>query len=192
MSDEGTKDRSNSIAAIEKLVRAGKTVLSAEKGSVIETILRAVEEGLTATFYVTIDQYNEVMRKHWTPERVQATGLKAVSADEIKRIKKDLGVDGSGYSNSFNCPRCEHPYGMYEFLAQGIKEHGKSAVAAITELKDIGVVRVNPIQIPVCPNCGQGIIAYAAAGDGHNYICGGYGCCMVNPIRPKKKYKLRH
>ena len=168
------------ISTILDLVKQGKTVVSSgEDSTIVAAIMNAaINEKRTATFYVTPEQKAAVMKVYWTPERVQATGIKAISDEEVKRIKEDLSLDVSGYSNRIKCPRCGHSYGMYEFLEQGIEEHGREVVETVLSLKDVSIIRVNPINIPVCRNCRQTIIVDAdGLTGGHYYECGQYGCC---------------
>src|ERR1700730_17452612 len=102
----------------------------------------------------------------------------AISDEEVERIKTELSLDVSGYSNRIECPRCGHSYGMCEFLKQGIEEHGREVVDSVFSLKDVCVIRVNATQIPVCRNCRQTIIVDRANRTmGHWYECREYGCC---------------
>jgi len=167
------------LSSVEALVRRGKVVVSAEDSTILATVLKTISDGRIATFYVTRELYAQIMMQHWTPERVKRAGLKPVSDEEIARIKSELALDVSGaYSNIIECPKCGHVYGMYEFLQQGIHEHGRAAVDSVFSLNDGAVVRVNPMQRPVCPKCQATIIVSSGDRWGHYYICREYGCCQ--------------
>jgi hypothetical protein len=172
------------IASIIALVKQGKVVVSAEDSMIVDAVLRATEEKRIATFYVSPAQKDEVMRRFWTHERVSAYGVKPVSEEEARRIKADLDIDVNGYSNHIVCPRCGHGYGMYEFLQQGIAEHGRQMVENIFNLKDAAVIRVNPLHTPICPNCRLRIVIVEGPGGtlGHWYDHAQYGCCMKNAV----------
>src|SRR5713101_773599 len=141
------------ISSIVALVKQGKTVVSGEDSMIVDAVISAINERRVATYYVTPAQNEAVMKRYWTHEHVQKSGIKPISDEEIERIKSGLSLDVSGYSNHIECPKCGHGYGMYEFLQQGIEEHGREVVEAILSLRDINIIRVNPIQTPVCPNC---------------------------------------
>jgi hypothetical protein len=57
-----------------------------------------------------------------------------------------------GYANSLKCPRCGALYSTYEFIQQGIKQHGEELVRSTFSFKG-GVFQNNPNQVPVCQNC---------------------------------------
>jgi len=162
------------ISSIVALVKQGKTVVSGEDSMIVDAVLRATEEKRRATFYVSRILKDEIMARYWTPERVEEVGLMPVSLEEAGRIKADFGLDVGGYSNRFDCPRCGHGYGAYEFLKQGIEEHGREVPESILSMEDTAVIQVNPVQIPVCPNCGLPMGLMRA----HHYSYNpGYGCC---------------
>jgi uncharacterized protein YlaI len=171
------------ISSIVALVKQGRTVISGEDSMIVDAVLRATEEKRIATFYVKRALKDEIMRRYWTPERVKESAIKPVSEEETKRIKAELSIDVNGYSNRIDCPRCGHGYGMYEFLKQGIEEHGREIVEAVFSLKDIAVIRVNPVHTPVCPKCNLRItIVGDARINGHWYEHAQYGCCMKNAV----------
>lgn len=163
-----------SISSITALVNEGKTVLSGEDSMIVDAVLKAAEEGRKATFYVTRELYSEIMGRFWTPERVREVGLEPVSDAEARQIRASLNLEVNGYSNRIDCPRCGHIYGMREFLEQGIKEHGRDIVEGVISLEGAAVIRVNPVQTPVCPNCDLRIQDTA-----HAYLHDNYGCCRM-------------
>ena|SRR5215207_5614943 len=167
------------IPSIVKVVQQGKAVISGEDSVTIAAIMAAIKEKKVATFYVTPACQAAILDQYWTPERLEKAELKMISDEEIKRIKQDLSIDVSGFFNGPKCPNCGHDYGMYEFLQQGIEEHGRKMVEGILELKDVAVIRVNPIQNLVCRNCKQDIPTETLLGKPLYYQCNlGYGCCI--------------
>ena len=116
------------------------------------------------------------MRRHWTPDRIKKRGITPISEEERARIKSAFSIDVDGYFNSVKCPRCGHEYGVYEFIQQGVEEHGIEAVKAVFSAIDVSIVRVNPKQVAVCVNCKLPIV-FGSEG-GFYYSCNqGYGCC---------------
>ncbi|KPV61083.1 hypothetical protein QJ48_01770 [Paenibacillus sp. A3] len=161
-----------SLADIESVVSSGKAVMVAEDGIVVAAVQEAVMAGRTATFYLTRAQFTAVNSWYWTPRMIRDTGLEPVSYEEKARIQSDLGIEETrlAYSNRIEC-QCGRMYGAYEFMQQGISEHGREAVQSIFNLKDVAVIRVNPRQEANCPECGQILRAP------HYYCYWSYGCC---------------
>jgi hypothetical protein len=144
-------------SAIEDLIHQGKSVVSSDDVSTIEWALNATREGRTATLFVGKHVLQEILKQYWTPKRVEFAGLKPISAEQVAKIKSDFNIDIDGYANSLTCPRCEHQYSTYEFIQQGIREHGEDFVKSTFSFKG-GVFQINPKQVPVCQNCGLIII----------------------------------
>jgi hypothetical protein len=165
------------ISSIVAVVKQGNIVVSGEDSMMVDAVLRATAEERKATFYVPRALHDEIMTRYWTPERVRAAELEPVSDEEARQIRAELDVEINGYSNRIDCPRCGHVYGMQDFLRQGIEEHGREVVRNILSLEDAAVIRVNPVQIPVCPNCNLNM-----RGNSHYYCHCQYGCCMNVPI----------
>ncbi|TMR10951.1 hypothetical protein ETD86_37495 [Nonomuraea turkmeniaca] len=165
------------IAKIVAVVKQGKTVVSGEDSMIVDAVLRATEENRKATFYVPRALHEEVMARYWTSERLKQTGTEPVSDEEARRIKAELDLDINGYSNRIDCPRCGHVYDMYEFLKQGIAEHGREIVEGILALEDAAVIRVNPVQSLVCPNC-----KLLMRGHPHYYGHCQYACCRGGQV----------
>jgi hypothetical protein len=151
-------------SAIEDLVHQGKSVVSSDDVSTIEWALNATREGRTATLYVGKPVLQAILKRYWTPKRVEFAELKPISAEQVAKIKSDFNIDIGGYANSLKCPRCEHLYSTYEFIQQGIQEHGVDVVKSTFAFKG-GVFQINPNQVPVCQNCGLIIIW-----GGYNYL----------------------
>lgn len=164
---------SSTLASIEAVVSSGNAVVSAEDGAIVAAVQETLEAGRSATFYVTHAQAAAVNSWYWTPKRIKETGIEAVPKEEKARIEQELGVKETGalYSNRIPC-ECGRVYGAFEFVQQGIAEHGKAAVGAVLELKETSVIRVNPVQVAVCPDCSKKLLS------GHYYCwVNGYGCC---------------
>lgn len=165
-----------SFSEIETVVNEGKSVVSSDDASTVEWALTAVREGKTATLYVSKPVLQTILKQYWTPERIEFAGMKPISAEEIERVKSDFGIEIDGYANTLECPRCRHPYSTYEFIQQGIREHGEEVVRSTFSFKG-GVFQINPNQVPVCANCRLiiwGTYSYQYNGrDGRpEYACG--------------------
>jgi hypothetical protein len=177
MSEENSMDKS-SLASIEAVVSSRMAVISADDSSVVAAVQETLRKGRSATFYVTHAQAAAVNSWYWTPKRIRETELEAVPKEEKARIEAELGVKETGalYSNRIAC-ECGRVYGAFEFVEQGIREHGREAVGAVLELKDTSVIRVNPVQVAMCPDCNQKLLR------GHYYCwVNGYGCCKSTEV----------
>jgi hypothetical protein len=152
------------FGAIESLVQQGKSVVSSDDASTVEWALNATREGKTATLYVSTSVLQAILKRYWTPKRVEFAGLRPISAEEVAKIESDFNLEIDGYANSLQCPRCGALYGTYQFIQQGIKEHGEEAVRSTFSFKG-GVFQINPNQVPVCQNCYLIIIA-----GGYDYL----------------------
>lgn len=140
------------FSAIETLVGQGKSVLSLDGSSTIDWALNAIKEGKTATIYVSKPVLQGILKRYWTPKRIEFAGLKPISADQAAKVKKDFNIDIDGHANSLECPRCGHHYSTYEFFQQGIQEHGEDVVRSAFSFKG-GIFQINPNQVPICPSC---------------------------------------
>jgi hypothetical protein len=153
----GKTEMEVNFSAIEGLVHQGKSVVSSDDASTIEWALNAIREGRTATLYVSKPILQAILKRYWTPKRVEFAGLRPIPADEVAKIKADFNIEMDGYANSMKCPRCGHHYSTYEFIQQGIKQHGEEVVRSTFSFKG-GVFQINPNQVPVCQKCGLIII----------------------------------
>lgn len=172
------------FGAIETLVKQGKSIISAEDSAVIELAMKTIEEGKTATFYLKEVLFAEIIKKRYrTSERARAANLQPLSLEEAARIKADFNIELDGYSSKETCPRCESVYGTYEFIQQGIKEHGEEAVRAVFSLKNVSVLRIHPRQDIICQTCGLDLalmdLAFARVSHSYIYRSGNhsYACC---------------
>lgn len=161
-----------SLNNIESMVSKGKTLMVAEDGIIIAAVQDALKNGRTATFYLTHSQFTAIRSWYWTPQMIKDTGLESVSYEEREQIQSKLGFSGikHAYSNRIKC-QCGQIYGSFEFMQQGIEEHGLEAVKSIFGLKDIAVLRVNPRQEAICSNCKELLRCP------HYYDYSNYGCC---------------
>lgn len=172
------------FGAIETLVKQGKTVVSAEDSAIIELAMEAIEEGKTATFYLKDVLFTEIVqRRYRTSENARSVHLEPLSSEEAARIKADFDLELDGCSSKETCPRCRSVYGTYEFIQQGIKEHGKEAVRAVFSLKGVSVLQIHPRQNIVCQTCGFAFAAVVLQHEigPHSYLYRdwnhSYGCC---------------
>lgn len=168
----------STLASIEATVTAGKAVVSADASIVVAMMQEALKAGRSATFYVPPAQAQAVMRWYWTPGRVKTIGMELVSLEERRRIESELGVKDMGpwYSNRIQCP-CGGVYGAFEFIQQGVREHGKHWVGAVIDLKHTAVLRINPAQSAFCPSCNAMLLSnhwYEMLDERGTMI---YGCC---------------
>ncbi|KAF2992821.1 hypothetical protein OGR47_07180 [Methylocystis sp. MJC1] len=167
------------LGAVGTLVKQGKTIISAEDSEIIELVMKTIQEGKTATFYLKTMVCNEITRRYWTPERVETVGLQPIPTEQVSRIKSDFNIEIDGYANNMDCPRCGNHYSTYEFIEQGMKEHGEETVRAVFSLKDVGLLQVHPMQNSVCPRCGL-YLARVRGGYTYDYRCSqnnAYACC---------------
>ena len=151
-------------------------VISAESSVIVSLMRETIQSGKSATYYVTKPQFDAIMDSHWTPERRKRLNLEQVSVEEQQRIESELGIKGAGflYSNRITCSNCGSVYGAFEFIQQGIREHGREIAETALSLANASIVRVNPSAVIVCQSCKQIIRTVA-----HYYICRQYGCCAV-------------
>jgi hypothetical protein len=168
-------DPKSVLTAIEAVLATGKAVISGDDSSIIATVQEAIKSGRSETFYLSREQGQAVLRWYWTPGRIAETGIELVSQEEMARIESELHVKDIGdlYSNNIQCS-CGAVYGAFEFIQQGIREHGIETVRAVLELKDTtSIIRVNPATWVICPQCNTMAIS------GHYYYWGRgrYGCC---------------
>ncbi|MDH6522000.1 hypothetical protein M2163_001005 [Streptomyces sp. SAI-135] len=164
---------SSVLSAVEAVAAAGKAVISADNSTVVSLIQQMIRDGKSATVYVTPDQAEAIKSWYWTPERVRARELHLVTEDERAKISSELGLEdiGSFYSNRVRC-ECGQFYGAFEFLQQGIRQHGRETVSRIFALKDSALLRINPSVAAECPHCNQKLLQR------HDYVSQGYnGCC---------------
>lgn len=176
-------ETANNFGAIETLVHQGKAVVSSEDSAIIGWAKKTIAEGRTATLYLKPAVFEAIRRWYWTPRRVEIAGLKPISAEQAARIKSDFKVEVDGNANSLVCPRCEHVYSTYEFIQQGVEEHGEELVRAVFSLKRVAVLQINPVQETICRNCRLHILLSKPGGPGtydYDYWCrdgSAYACC---------------
>jgi hypothetical protein len=174
-------ERAALLGIVEAAVQGGKAVVSADNSIIVAMVQEALRAGRTATFYTSPEQAEAVMGWFWTPRRVKEVGLELVSKEEMAKIEYELGIKNPGtwFSNRVPCENCGHVYGMFEFLQQGLHEHGRNLIDATLELKNTSVLRINPQLKSVCPQCKQ----YSSTA--HWYQMRGqlgdmtYGCCRL-------------
>ena len=180
--DNSSRAASPDFGAIETLVHQGKTVVSSEDSAIIEWAIKTITEGRTATLYLKPTVFEAIRRWYWTPERVEIVGLKPISAEQAAKVKSDFDIEVDGYANSLDCPRCGHSYSTYEFIQQGIEEHGEEVVRDTFSLRRAAILQINPVQNTICRNCrlhmvstGRWRIYYT-----YDYWCSqgnAYACC---------------
>ena len=179
-------ETATNFGAIETLVHQGKTVVSSEDSAMIKWAIKAIVEGRTATLYCKPTVFEAIRRWYWTPERAEIVGFKPISAEQAARVKSDFNIEVDGYANSLDCPRCGHVYSTYEFIQQGIEEHGEEHVRAAFSLKRVAILQINPVQDIICRDCRLHILrgVRIQAGNGgyyyYEYWCVGgnaYACC---------------
>lgn len=161
------------LSSIEAVVDSGKAIVSGDDSIIIAMVQEALKNGRSVTFYVSRAQAGAVRRWFWTPRRINEIGMELVSWEEKARIESELQVPDMGefFSNRLQCP-CGGVYGAFEFVQQGIREHGRDWLGVVLGFENTAIVRVNPGQDAICPNCNQLLIG------AHYYWMGrDYGCC---------------
>ncbi|MGW2270570.1 hypothetical protein [Streptomyces yangpuensis] len=171
----------NRIAAVDALVDNATCVVSASDAVILEIVAKAVHSGMSATFYVSRSQASAINAWYWRPELRKRLCVEDLSPEELSRIEVELDLkDAIHFANRIPCHKCGHVYGAFEFLQQGLSEHGRAAVEAVLGMKNASLIRVNPSEVPVCPNCGEEVIEPSQRRpiDGHYYgSTGPYGGC---------------
>jgi hypothetical protein len=183
--DNSSKAASANFGAIETLVHQGKTVVSSENSAIIKWAMETISEGRTATLYLKPTVFEAIRRWYWTPERVKIVGLEPISAEQAAKVKSDFNIEVDGYANSLDCPRCGHRYSTYEFIQQGIEEHGEEVVRNTFSTRQAAILQINPVQNTVCRNCRLHIISARPQDDvkiyyNYDYWCvqgNAYACC---------------
>lgn len=181
-------ETATNFGAIETLVHQGKTVVSSEDSATIEWAIEAIAKGRTATLYCKPTVFEAIIRRHWTPERAKIARIKPISVEQAGRIKSDFNIKLDGYANSLDCPRCGHVYSTYEFIQQGIEEHGEEYVRGAFSLKRASILQINPVQDIICRNCRLHILLSEPGGPGsYDYLYRidldeGYACCRIIDI----------
>lgn len=172
------RDQEKLLKSIEQVVKSGKMIVAADRGVIIAMMREALKNGQTATFYAPPDQAQAIMRMYWSPRKIKEIGMERISEPERKRIEAELGVPApAGFSNYIHCDNCGSVYGEFEFMEQGIREHGKDWVKGVLELQDTAVLRINPTQEAFCRGCNLVLTPghwYRMQADDGTLI---YGCC---------------
>ncbi|MGZ5474801.1 MAG: hypothetical protein ACXWG4_12665, partial [Thermoanaerobaculia bacterium] len=123
------------LSHVDALAASGKAVLSADDDTIVAIVKETIRSDQTASFYLTRAQAVAVREWYWTPERTRATGIRPISADEDEKIKSELGLDVTNFRYApIECD-CGHSYGAFDFLAQGIQQHGRDAVQEVFSLE---------------------------------------------------------
>jgi hypothetical protein len=162
------------LTHIDATVRGGKATISADESTIVDIVKDAMANGRTAAFYLTKSQAEAFKVWYWTPERIESSGIRVVSDQERERIKSELGVD----VGTFRCSRiecvCGHTYGGFEFLQQGVRQHGIDAVKSVFALKEAQLLQVNTTLLAICPNCNE-MLGRGITYEGAEYA--GCSCC---------------
>lgn len=170
------------LAGIDSILTEGTCVVSAKDDVIFRIINDAVENGISVTFYVTQQTSAAFSAWYWTAGRREEAGVEDISPEEQARIGKELGLkDLLTFSNRIPCEKCGEVYGAFEFLQQGINEHGRALVDGVMSLTNGALIRVNPTESPICPNCRLRIIDHEVP---HHYGGGKYaGCCSGGKLQ---------
>lgn len=185
------------FGTVETLVHQGKTVVSAEDSTTIEWAIKTIAKGRTATLYCKPAVFEAIRRWYWTPERAKVVGFKPISPEQAARVKSDFNIAVDGYANSLDCPRCGHVYSTYEFIQQGIEEHGEEYVRAAFSLKRVAIIQINPVQDTICRSCRLHILLTGAGGYGsydYEYRCNlnnAYACCRAIVVSAAPNLRLQ-
>ncbi|MFC5185838.1 hypothetical protein [Actinomadura harenae] len=182
---KSSKAAPTNFGAIEAIVHQGKAVVSVEDSAIVEWAIKAIVERRTATLYLKPIVFQAIRKWYWTPERVESVGMKPILAEHTEKVKSDFDIEIDGNANTLDCPRCGYCYSTYEFIRQGIEEHGREVVRDTFSLKRVAILQIHPVQNLVCQNCRLHMLM--AIGDGksggyyYDYWCGqgnAYACCQ--------------
>lgn len=159
---------------IQAVVDTGRATISADDDVIVAIVQEAIKSGRTATFCLTYTQAKSVRSWYFTPERIEASKIEFISDEEKHRIKSELGIDGidSFRSNRIQC-KCGQDYGAFEFLQQGIREHGEDVVKTVLAHNNFTMFNINRTLVKICPSCDQTL----GPDDGYEYDCDDYGGC---------------
>jgi hypothetical protein len=163
------------LSHLEAVLNSGKAIISADDDTIVALVKETIDSGRKATFYLSSAQSDAVRSWFFTPERIRTVGMQPVSAEEAARIETELGIANIG---SFRCNRiqceCGQMYGAFEFLQQGIREHGGDLVKAVFALDNFTMLNANRPLVEICPNCDRTL---RADDGGIEYDCDDYGGC---------------
>jgi hypothetical protein len=171
------------LTHIDAVSGSGKVIISADESTVVEIVKETINSGRSASFYLTDDQAKAVKAWYWTPERIKASKIQPVSNEEKARIKAELGIEVHSFRFSPIQCECGHIYGGFEFLQQGVRDHGVNSVRAVFNMKNAMFLQANPTIVPICPNCDQMLTGSDGGPDlgDLEYDCDRYGGCFINP-----------
>jgi hypothetical protein len=169
------------LSHVDAVAASGKAVVSADDDTVVALVKKAIESDQSVSFYLTRSQARAIREWYWTPERTRVTGIRPVSPEEDRKIKSELELNVTNFRYAPLECECGHVYGAYDFLAQGIRQHGLEGVKAVFSLTNSTFFQVNPRFVPVCPACERELPMMRQAGGGW-YDCEEYGgcCCCAN------------
>ena len=165
------------LTHIEAIAGEGKATISGDDYNVVAIVQDTIKSGRSASFYLSSAQARAVREWYWTPKRISASKMAVISSDKKAKMKSELGLKGIG-SFRISPVKCEcgQTFGAFQFLQQGIREHGVEAVRAIFGLKNSTFFRVNSKFALTCPSCSR------ALDGGIEYDCDKYGgCCYQDP-----------
>ncbi|MER7707677.1 hypothetical protein ABTX81_32850 [Kitasatospora sp. NPDC097605] len=166
------------LTEIDNMVATGKLVASADDQAVIDIVKAVIKSSASVSFYLTRAQAEAIKEWLWTPERTRRAGLRLISEEETERIRAELGVEVANFRFSpIECD-CGHTYDAFDFIQQGIREHGLDAVTSVFSLKNSTLLQVNPKFVPICPADNQNLLARSNGGityESPDY--GGCSCC---------------
>ncbi|MFF2744109.1 hypothetical protein ACFVVA_01055 [Kitasatospora sp. NPDC058048] len=89
----------------------------------------------------------------------------------------ELGIGVANFKCAPITCTCGHAHDAFDFIQQGIREHGLDVVNSVFSLKDSTFLQVNPSFTPICPVDDQELSRTHRADDGFAYDCDEYGGC---------------
>ncbi|QPQ31142.1 hypothetical protein [Lysinibacillus sp. JNUCC 51] len=143
------------LTHIDAVACSGKVIISANDSTVVEIVKETINSGKSASFYLTNDQAKAVKAWYWSPERMKTSKIQPISNDKKARIKDELGIEVHSFRFSPIQCECGHIYGGFEFLQQGIRDHGVNSVRGVFNLKNSMFLQANPTLVAICTNCDQ-------------------------------------
>lgn len=172
----------STVASIDDLASSRHAVMAGPDENIVEIVKLAVEAKLSVSFYLSKAQAEAFMAWFWTPERVKAAGVELISKEEERRIHAELGLKLDDFHYApLVCDSCSRAYGAFDFIKQGISQHGHEALRSVFAMQNALLLQVNPTFVPICPSCQNQITSHAGSGvrPAGFYFGSSYGGCAI-------------
>lgn len=171
----------STVTSIDALASSGHTVMTGDDEDILEIVKLAIDARRSVSFYLTRAQADLFLAWFWTPERILATGVEPISDAERLRIKSELGLELARFHYApMKCQHCSRNYGAFEFMRQGVIEHGSEVLRSVFSMENAMLLQVNPKLVPICPDCGNSLGATGEVVSPAGFYFGsGYAACII-------------